>query len=66
MAGPTALNTIPVILQSLSSMAEKGWEEEEDAYYSDEENLEEVAVSVAVEGLGVCGELELSKSCHRT
>ena len=43
-------------------MAEKGWEEEEYACYSDEENPEEVDVSVAAKGIGACGIMELSGS----
>ena len=60
-----ALGVIPMVLQSLSSMAKRGSEEEEeeeeDAYYSDEERPEEDYVSVAAKGLGACGEAELSK-----
>ena len=50
MAFPTALDTILAVLHSLSSMADQGWEEEEeDTCNSDGEK--EVDVLVVVNGL---------------
>ena len=59
-AGDCAAETIPVVVGCLTDLAEKGIDpEDEESYYSDEEDLGEVDPVVAAKGLGQVGDVTI-------
>ena len=54
-AGDCATETVPVVVGCLTELAEKGDLEDEESYYSDEEDHGEVDPAVAAKGLGQVG-----------
>ena len=60
-AGTGTAETIPVVVGCLTGLAEKGIDpEDEESYYSDEEDHGEVDPTVAARGLGQVGNVPIA------